>query len=465
MTNIDYPAKIKDKKPLVIFSAGGKGTRIQSLNSTVPKPMIPIAGKPILQWGIENLVSQGYKDFIITISYMAEQIEEYFGDGRKFGCSIGYFYEDNALGNAGALYKLWQEGTIKDGESFLYLIADAIFSIDFDRFYEYHVVHDAIATLFTHPNSHPYDSSVLVTKAGRVTDWLMKEDKRDQWYRNTVNAGLQILTTDLLKLSRIDPDTVGAERVDLDRDVLKPLIPSHSIYSYTSSEYCKDAGTPERFHAVENDIKEGRVEAKNLHNPQKAVFLDRDGTINRYIGFLRDIDEFTLLPGVTEAIKIINQNGYLSIIVTNQPVIARGEVIPSELQLIHNKLETLLGIDGAYIDDIYICPHHPDSGYSGEIRSLKIDCDCRKPKPGLILQAAADYNIDLNRSFMIGDSWRDIAAGQAAGCKTVLLTGEGTEIFASSQGKAGEGSEVDLRGYKPDYVCENLLEAVKKVME
>ena len=442
----------EERKPLVIFSAGGKGTRIQSLNSTVPKPMIPIAGKPILQWGIENLVSQGYKRFIITISYMAEQIEKYFGDGSNFGCSIEYFYEDIALGNAGALYKLWQDGKIGEGESFLYLIADAIFSIDFDRFYDYHVFHDAIATLFTHPNAHPYDSSVLVTKNNRVTGWLMKEDDRGQWYHNTVNAGLQILTTDLLKLSRIDPVSVGSERkVDLDRDVLKPLIPSHSIYSYESSEYCKDAGTPERFHAVEEDIKNGRVEARNLIHPQKAIFLDRDGTINRYVGFLRDINDFELLPGASEAIKLINSSGWLVIIVTNQPVIARGEVTTAQLDQIHCKMETLLGAEGAYVDGIYICPHPPHAGYPGEVPELKIDCDCRKPKPGLLLTAAEDYNLRLEESWMIGDSWRDIAAGSAAGCMTVLLNGDGSE-------SSGSGD------CTPDMICDNLLDAVKRIL-
>ena len=467
----------EERKPLVIFSAGGKGTRIQSLNSSVPKPMIPIAGKPILRWGIENLVEQGYTNFIITVSYMADQIEDYFGDGSKFGCSIEYFYEENALGNAGALFKLWEEGKIGEGESFLYLIADAIFSIDFDRFYDYHISHDAIATLFTHPNSHPYDSSVLVLKGGneriggkdridgisgesgtayRVVDWLMKEDDRGQWYHNTVNAGLQILTTDLLKLSRIDPASVGFERkVDLDRDILKPLIPSHSIYSYTSSEYCKDAGTPKRFHSVEDDLLSGRVAAKNLKNPQKAIFLDRDGTINKYNGFVREPQSLELLPTAAEAIRLINQSGFLAIVITNQPVIARGEVTPAELDIIHCKMETELGKAGAYVDGIYICPHHPDKGFAGEVASLKVTCDCRKPKPGLLLRAASDFNINLEESVFIGDSWRDVKAGQSAGCKTVYLNGAGTE---------SEGSDTCGHDCTPDMICDNLLDAVERIL-
>ena len=144
------------------------------------------------------------------------------------------------------------------------------------------------------------------------------------------------------------------------------------------------------------------------------------------MGFLRNIEDFELLPGVSKAIKRINESGYLAIVVTNQPVIARGEVTIPELDLIHNKMETELGRQGAYIDGLYYCPHHPDKGFEGEIEELKIECDCRKPKPGLILRAAEDFNIDLSNSWMIGDGENDIMAGKAAGCMTALI---GTEDY------------------------------------
>ena len=122
-----------------------------------------------------------------------------------------------------------------------------------------------------------------------------------------------------------------------------------------------------------------------------------------------------------EAIKKINQSGYLAVVVTNQPVIARGEVTYDKLKEIHNKMETLLGKDGAYLDGIYFCPHHPDSGFEGEIKELKIDCNCRKPKPGMLIKAAEDLNVDLSMSWMIGDGKSDILAGKNAGCKTALI--------------------------------------------
>lgn len=138
-----------------------------------------------------------------------------------------------------------------------------------------------------------------------------------------------------------------------------------------------------------------------------------------------------MIDGVAEAIRKINESGYLAVVVTNQPVVARGEVSFEELEEIHNKMETLLGKEGAYLDAIYYCPHHPHKGYEGERPELKIDCDCRKPKPGMMLKAAADFNIDFSKSWMVGDGENDIKAGINAGCKTVLLS-NGNESYGQT---------------------------------
>lgn len=183
------------------------------------------------------------------------------------------------------------------------------------------------------------------------------------------------------------------------------------MFCYDSPEYVKDMGTPDRYYSVCKDCKEGRISEKNLKHKQKAIFFDRDGTINKYVGFLRNIDEFELIDGVAAAIRKINESGYLAVVVTNQPVIARGEVSFEELEEIHNKMETLLGKEGAYLDAIYYCPHHPHKGYEGERPELKIECDCRKPKPGMLFKAAEDFNIDLSQSWMIGDGENDVKAG------------------------------------------------------
>lgn len=409
----------------VVIMAGGKGTRIQSVASDIPKPMIKIDGVPVLEHEIRNLKKQGFTDIIITISHLGNIIMDYFGDGSRFGVHIEYYNENQPLGNAGALFKIKKKLT----DDFLLLNADAIFDVDFNRFVEYHKSCGGLVTLFTHPNSHPYDSGLIVAdENGAVKQWLAKEDVRPLYYKNRVNAGLHVINPKILDMFGIDEERIGSVdekgnliKVDLDRQLLKPLAGTGKMFCYDSPEYVKDMGTPERLYAVEKDFKEGTVHGKNLVNKQRAVFIDRDGTINKYVGFLTDIEDFELIDGVTDAIKKINSSGYLAIVVTNQPVVARGEVSFSELDQIHNKMETLLGKEGAYLDALYYCPHHPHKGYEGEVKELKIDCECRKPKPGMLLKAARDFNIDLTRSWMIGDGENDIKAGKAAGCRTILI--------------------------------------------
>lgn len=406
-----------------VISAGGKGTRISSIASDIPKPMIPIDGVPVLEREIMSLREQGFDDIIITVSHLGNIIMNYFGDGSKispvtgepFGVKIEYFYEETPLGTAGALFKLKDKLT----EDFLLLNADAVFDVDFNRFVKFHKEHGGLVTLFTHPNSHPYDSALIIANSdGSVNQWLNKDDERPDYYKNRVNAGLHVISPKALDIE------VDTPKIDLDRQILKPLVQSGKVFVYDSPEYVKDMGTPERYYLVQQNFRDGVVSAKNLKNKQKAIFLDRDGTINKYVGFLTKNKDFELIPGVSSAVKSFNDKGYLVIVITNQPVIARGEVTIEELNNIHNKMETLLGKDGAYVDAIYYCPHHPHKGYEGEIPELKIECECRKPKPGLILQAAKDFNIDLAASWMIGDRENDILAGKNAGCKTVLISSE-----------------------------------------
>lgn len=397
----------------VVIMAGGKGTRITSVASDIPKPMILIDGKPVLEHEIECLRKQGFTDIILTVSHLGSVIMDYFQDGSKFGVHIEYYFEKEPLGNAGALFKIKEKLT----EDFLLLNADAMFDVDFNRFVDFHKRHNALVTLFTHPNSHPYDSGLIISNEhNQVEKWLAKEDERPMYYKNRVNAGLHVISPEVLN------QVINTQKIDLDRQLLKPLAGTKKMYCYDSPEYVKDMGTPERYYAVCEDFKAGRVQSKNLSNKQKAIFLDRDGTINKYVGFLREVEQFELLPNTSEAIKKINNSGYLAIVVTNQPVVARGEVTFEQLDQIHNKMETLLGKDGAYLDGIYFCPHHPHKGFEGEIPELKVECECRKPKPGMLLQSAKDFNIDLSKSWMIGDSDNDILAGENAGCFTARVT-------------------------------------------
>ncbi len=398
-----------------VILAGGLGKRLESVNKSIPKPMTLICGKPVLEHQVEVLKREGITEFIFVTGHLSDIIEDYFGDGSALGVSISCFRETEPLGTAGALFRL---GLTED---FLLCNGDLIFDFCLSKMVSFHQHNNALATLFTHPNSHPYDSTVVCTDdRGCITGFFTGNNK-PELYQNLCNAGVQIISPELLGLYSVNG------RADLDRDVIMPAVKTGRIYSYKSAEYVHDMGTPERLLSAERDMKSGAVSRGNRTNRQKAVFLDRDGTVNRLRGFITAPDEIELLDGAAEAIAYFNSIGYLVIIVTNQPVIARGECTEQELRNIHNRLEMLLGEKGAYTDGIYYCPHHPDSGFEGEIRELKISCSCRKPEPGLLLRAGEDFNIDMSESFMVGDSMRDIEAGKKAGCRTVLLSDEPTD--------------------------------------
>lgn len=451
-----------------VIMAGGQGTRLRSISEDLPKPMVPVLGKPILQYQIEGLRENGITDITIMTGYKAEAINGYFGDGSSFGVDISYVNEDHPMGTAGALYFL--RGRIK--EDFLLLMGDLMMSVDFEHFMDFHRIHGGLVTLLVHPNAHPYDSDVILTDrslsvsdftedkcglgrepefrepSGLVTGVLSKNAERSAPYHNMVNSGVYALSARVLD---IIPEPEGLKKTDLDKDIIRPLIAEDKVYAFHSTEYIKDMGTPERYEAVTRDLESGLIEARNLKNRQKCIFLDRDGTINEYLGLLRRPEELRLMEGVPEAIRLINDSEYLAIVVTNQPVIARGDISFEELDQIHAKLETEFGREGAYLDDIFFCPHHPDSGFESEVRELKFRCVCRKPGTGMIDQAVKRYNIDLGASYMIGDMTMDVLCGKNAGLRTVLL-------------ETGKGGSDGIYEAEPDMIAPDLLTAVRRIL-
>lgn len=392
-----------------VILAGGIGTRMGEICAEIPKPMVEICGKPILLHQVETLKKEGITKFIFVVGYLAQKIEDFFGNGSSFGVEISYYRESQPLGTGGAIVQ------IDFKEDFLFCNGDLIFDFSVKKMLDFHKKSNALITVFAHPNSHPYDSDLLdINDAFCVTDIISKSN-RSKSYANLCNAGIHIVSPYALKR------TEKEEKLDFNKDIVAPLIKTGKVFAYKSAEYVKDMGTPERFEQVSRDVASGIVAARNAAIPQKAVFLDRDGTINVAKGYITSSEDIELIPNAAKAINKMHDLGYLAIIITNQPVIARGECSEADLKEIHNRLEDLLGREGAFVDAIYYCPHHTDKGYLGEREELKIDCDCRKPKPGLIFKAKNDFNINLSLSFMAGDSERDIMAAKNAGCKPVYI--------------------------------------------
>lgn len=450
-----------DRQYIAVIQAGGKGTRMRELTQDkIPKPLLLLNGKPMIEWQIMQLKEYGIGEFVFIVGHLGNLIEDYFGDGSRWGVKISYIEEKEPLGSAGALYyvkeyvgrtlqniRYFGKDWNKRGEkNIIFIFGDIMFDIDWNRFIDFHEKKNGVVTLLAHPNAHPFDSDLIfIDKNDQVTYIDSKKNSRNYNYKNCVNAGLSIFKSELCE------QITKAEKIDYESELLKPLIEEGKVYAYCTPEYVKDVGTPERFHFACKEQRQGIWTAKCLRNKQRAVFLDRDGTINVLKGFLKKADDFELINGVAEAIQKLNASPYLTIVVTNQPVIARGDCTFEELENIHLKLETELGKAGAYVDDIFFCPHHPHKGYEGEIPELKIDCKCRKPQIGMLLRATEKYNIDLSQSWFIGDSTVDIQTGVNAGMNSILVkTGE-----AGRDGKYEASSTV---------TAETLYEAVEYLL-
>ena len=393
----------------VVIIAGGQGTRITSVNNEIPKAMIPVNGKPVLEYQVELAKRYGFTEFIFVIGHLGNVIKEYFGDGSKWGVSIIYYHEETPLGTAGAMPAIHHLLT----EDFFMFYGDTVMDIALDEMLKFHKEHQSEATLFIHPNDHPYDSDIVeIDNNNRLVQLHLKPHPNNFISRNLVNASLFILSP------RVIDYIPKGQKVNFEKHVFpKCLADGVRMYGYISAEYIKDMDTPDRYEKVCRDVISGKVARLNKKYPRAAIFLDRDGVINKEVKFLHRVEQLELIPGAAEAIRLINQKGYLAIVVTNQPVIARNMCSIKELEAIHAALETLLGYEHAYLDAIYYCPHHPDGGYPEERKEYKVVCNCRKPKPGMILQAAKDWNIDLSQSYMIGDSETDIQAGKNAGIR------------------------------------------------
>lgn len=430
----------------LVILAGGAGTRLKARLGDLPKPMIPIAGKPLLEHLVELATKYGFTDLLFFVHYRADLIERHFGDGKNFGVRIHYVLETEPLGTAGAVLAGYQYLA----QRFVVLYGDTLVNVDLDRIWNAHEKANADATLLLHPNDHPLDSDLVeVDSKSRIVAFHNRPHPENVWRQNLVNAGLYVLERNALSdLQRSSSPGI----LDFGKDIFPAMVRTgKKLFGYNSPEFIKDIGTPERYDGISAQFAAGVVQRSSLAQPQPAVFLDRDGTLVHDKDCLRRAEDLELLPQVSEAIRRLNQAGWKAVVVTNQPVIAKSFCDEAELQRIHNKLETLLGREHAFLDRIYFCPHHPEKGFAGERVDLKIDCDCRKPKIEMIRRAVADLNIDLAQSWLIGDTTTDLQTAKNAGVKSVLV----------KTGYAGKDGKYPAA---PDMIAENLLDAVNLIL-
>lgn len=422
-----------------VILAGGRGTRLATQLRGLPKCLISIDGVPLLQHQILLLKKFGIDNVVLLVNHAADNVKRFLDRNSSFGIRIELLDDGHPRGTSGAVLASLD----RLNERFVVLYGDTLLNVDLGRFFAAHMQSGADATLFLHPNDHPADSDLVeISDDGWVTAFRPYPHDTAYCYANLVNAALYVLEKQALaKWTEFKTPS------DFGKDLFPAMLTTGArLKGYVSFEYVKDIGTPARLATAEEQLRSGVVARASLTQKQKAVFLDRDGTLNIHRGFIRRADDFDLIPNAGEAVKLLNKCEYRVVVVTNQPVIARGETTFEEMRKIHAKLAMRLGECGAFLDAIYVCPHHPESGFSKEVVALKIDCGCRKPKTGMIDRAASDLNLDLSQSWLIGDTSMDMETAARAGLRSILV----------HTGEAGKDGKFDAI---PDFVARDLGEA------
>jgi histidinol-phosphate phosphatase family protein len=341
---------------------------------------------------------------LVVAGHLGDQVEELVAAEEHPGLEMTLIHEDEQNGTVAAL-RLAADADL-DADRFLVILGDILMSFPVDGFLTaWHDSGKSVAVA-VHPSTHPEDSDAVFTGDDGFVTVRAKGD-RDADLPNSSSAGLFAITRD------------GLERFGHTRDFGSDLLPAAAaegaLYAHVSSHYFKDTGTPQRLAAANADVASGCFARRGSLTPRPALFLDRDGVINPADPEVYEPAQYRLNPGVAEAIAVANKRGLPVLVATNQPGLAKGFMSSQTHTAIRAEMDRQLAEQGAFVDDYAFCPHHPDAGFPGEVPGLKVECDCRKPAPGLLTGLAARHGIDFQRSIMVGDTWRDEEAAQAAG--------------------------------------------------
>ncbi len=421
----------------VVVLMGGRGERLTALGSGLPKAMVGVCGKPFFYYQLQLMKPYGLNKFLFCVGHKAEAISSYFKDGRRFGVQIKYSQDgNNLLGTAGALKKASR--FLED--DFITIYGDTYIDLDYAELiymYESSRAEKRIKSMMVvFKNNNKFDKSNVIFEGGRV----LKYDKAvSSPGMRHIDYGISFMNKQILK------EIPGGRFSDL-ADVYKKLAAEGQISGYEVRNRFYEIGRP----SSQEEFKKFIYCRKAL--PKKAIFLDRDGTLNR-MNFNRKTgqldsplrpEEVKLIPNTVKALRILKSLGYLLIVVTNQPAAAKGKTTMGRLYQVNNRLKDILLKNKIQLDDSLICAHYPPPVPFTEERFLVRKCGCRKPKAGLIHAAIKKFSIDTSRSFMVGDSYTDVLAGNSARLKTAFL------------GRLKCEDRKFLKTRKPDYVFNSL---------
>lgn len=384
-----------EKITQAVILAGGQGKRLRPFTLKNPKPMFPVNGRPFLEHLIELLKNNSIKEVVILTGYLGDKIEKYFENGSKFGIKIKYSYtpfsDEKGQENKSGL-RLKNAEKLLDN-FFLLLYCDNYWPLQLDKLIKFYEKHpsDILVTVYSNLDNST-KNNMLIDNKGYVIKYDKKRLKKNL---NSVDIGFFIVNKKVL-------DLLPKSNSQFEKNVLPKLIRKRKLSAYLANH---------KYYSI-SDLQRVKILEKFLV-PKKVILLDRDGVINKRppkADYVKRWEEFEFLPGSIEAIRLLNQRGFKIFVISNQSGIARGKLTQKNLDNIHKNMAKELRKNGAKIDGIYYCPHDWDEG-----------CSCRKPKPGLLYRASQEHFIDLTKAIFIGDDERDKAAGESAGCRTILV--------------------------------------------
>lgn len=374
---------MKKIKQAVIL-AGGKGVRLEPFTLGKPKPMYEFNQIPFLSYLLLQLKQWGITDVILLLGYMSEVIINYYHDGSQFDMRLSYdvtpveYDTGSRLRHARHLFQ----------NEFLLMYCDNFCPLDYEKMERQFFETQVRAQITAYANRDAYTRGNLKIQDGIVQTY---DKSRKQDGLEPVDIGYVLLHKDAIY-------AIPDENVNFEEYLYPQLVREEKLGVYVTEHRYYSVGSWARIYLT-----------KEFFKPKKAVFIDRDGTLNRKpprAQYVTEPEQFIWLDGAKEAVRLLHQNGYLLFLFTNQPGIARGVMTRHQLDMVHLKMQTELQENGGCFDQIYVCTHGWDE-----------NCDCRKPKPGLLYQAQKEWSLNLPECIVIGDDDRDMEAGEAAGCQ------------------------------------------------
>lgn len=400
-----------------VILAGGLGTRLKPFTNTAPKPMYPINNIPFIDYLLRQLKNFGMEKVLLLLGYLPDKIIDYLGEGSNYGLTINYDITpvdyDTGMRIKHAASQLEDE--------FLLLYCDNYCPINYSKLFADFRNNDAKIQITVYRNRDNYTKSNLRIMDNGVVS--VYDKKRILSNLEGVDIGYALVDKSVISL-------MPEGNCNFEEEVYSQLVEQEKLFATVTEHRYYSVGSLERIKITEEFFK-----------PKRVVFLDRDGTINKRPAracYIERPEDYVWLRGAIEAIRILKENGFLVIIITNQPGIARGNLTEDMLYSIHEKMHADLLKEGTDVDDIFYCPHNWDDG-----------CFCRKPSPGMIFDAQKKYSLNLTESYLIGDDERDIVAGETAGCMCKMVDEKYTVLDAVKEIVSLEKKE-KIHGYFKD---------------